>query len=88
MRKLITLLGLIGTITLMASCLHEPVSTTITNENGIQVEYLFEKDGIRVYRFSDGCEHHYFTTRGETISETGDSKNRRDENINTQLDKQ
>ena len=87
MRKLIALVALMATITLMASCLHQPLSTTTTNANGIQVEYMFEKDGIRVYRFSDGGYTHYFTTRGETMSTTGDSKSHRDENINTQLDK-
>ena len=32
-----------------------------------KVEYLFEKDGIKVYRFYDG-RYHYFTTGGTTMS--------------------
>ena len=43
--------------------------------------YLFEKDGIKVYRFYDGMEHHYFTSKGETITTQGSSKNHREENI-------
>lgn len=32
------------------------------------VSLLFEKDGIKVYRFEDGGRWHYFTTLGETIT--------------------
>ena len=71
---------------MMSSCYHEPVSST-TTENGVDVELLFEKDGVRVYRFWDGGNKHYFTTRGETMSATN-SKDHHDENINAPQDQQ
>jgi hypothetical protein len=49
--------------------------------NGFSVEFLFEKDGIKVYRFSDGGRSHYFTSKGETISIQSNGKTTTDENI-------
>lgn len=66
---------------IMCSCQHEPLQTTET-VNGIHVQFLFEKDGIKVYRFEDGGYYHYFTTRGETMSGIHtEGKTTRDENI-------
>ena len=41
---------------------------------------MFEKDGVKVYRFYDG-KYHYFTTNGETISNKKNGKSDYDENI-------
>jgi len=65
---------------LLTGCYKDPQSST-TVGNGFQVEFLFEKDGIKMYRFYDGGRHHYFTSIGETISSHSDGKNTRDENI-------
>lgn len=66
---------------IMCSCEYKPLDTTEI-VNGIHVEFLFEKDSIKVYRFHDGGHTHYFTTRGETMSEMHTDKNTiRDENI-------
>lgn len=76
MKKTILFLGVLF---LMTGCYNEPQSVT---KEGIdfEVEFLFEKDGVKVYRFRDGGRAHYFTTQGETISTIG-SKNRYEENI-------
>jgi len=70
---------LVISLALVASgCINESVSSS--NEGmGIKVEYLFVKDGVKVYRFRDGGRYHYFTTLGETISTRNKEK---DENIN------
>ena len=34
-----------------------------------KVEFLFEKDGVRVYRFLDYSKYHYFTSSGDIINE-------------------
>ena len=66
---------------IMCSCEYKPLDTTEI-VNGIHVEFLFEKDSVRVYRFHDGGYTHYFTTKGETMSEKHTDKNTiRDENI-------
>lgn len=84
MRRLFngTVIGLfiLGISLLVTSCLKDPQSMT-TVGNGFKVEFLFEKDGIKMYRFLDGGRHHYFTSTGETISSQSDGKNTVDENI-------
>ena len=41
-----------------------PGYSVITNDSkaGFQIEYLFECDGIKMYRFYDGGHYRYFTT--------------------------
>lgn len=68
---------------LFGACNNEPMSTErLGKDNGFQVEYLFEKDGVKVYRFFDGNRDHYFTTRGETMSRQTAGKTSYSENIN------
>lgn len=78
MRKLITILSLTVLLSL-TSCKNAPQSTTIEG-NGFKVEYLFTKDGIKVYRFYDGSTH-YFTSKGETITTQQEGKTNYEENI-------
>lgn len=78
MKKLLLLLTVILFLT---SCRKDGIESQATNNDEFQVTYLFEKDGIKVYRFYDGMEHHYFTSKGETITTQGTSKNHREENI-------
>ena len=54
---------------LFGACTNEPMSKEqLGKDDGFAVEYLFEKDGVKVYRFEDGGHYHYFTTKGETIT--------------------
>ena len=54
---------------LFGACTNEPMSKEqLGKDDGFAVEYLFEKDGVKVYRFEDGRHYHYFTTKGETIT--------------------
>ena len=76
MKKLV-ILGIVAT--LLSSCYKESISTEKVGD--FQVEFIFEKDGIKVYRFMDGGRAHYFTNRGETISTHRENKSNRDENI-------
>lgn len=67
---------------LATSCMESPnPQSTTTEGNGFKVEYLFTKDGVKVYRFRDGNRIHYFTTRGETISTQTSGKTTYEENI-------
>ena len=68
---------------LFGACTNEPMSKEMIGKNGgFEVEYLFEKDGIKVYRFWDGGHYHYFTSKGETISTQTVGKTTYSENIN------
>ncbi len=81
MKKLliVLLLGLTG-------CYNEPQSIEHTGKDDkFEVEYLFEKDGIKVYRFYDGGNAHYFTTGGETMTEQQSGKTSYEERISSQL---
>lgn len=72
----------LGTI-LFGACNNEPMSREHIGKNdGFEVEYLFEKDDVKVYRFYDGGRFHYFTTKGETISTQTAGKTTYSENIN------
>ena len=72
----IILLGLVG-------CTNEPMSKErIGKDDGFEVEYLFEKDGVKVYRFWDVGHYHYFTTGGETMTQQQEGKSSYPENIN------
>ena len=65
----------------LTACKHEAQSVT---REGIdfKVEFLFEKDGVKMYRFYDMGNYHYYTNRGETISKQSSGKSSRPENIN------
>ena len=68
---------------IFGACINEPMSKEqLGKGDGFEVEYLFEKDGIKVYRFWDGGHYHYFTSKGETISVQSAGKTRYSENIN------
>lgn len=60
---------LLGALLLLSiiSCKKVAVSSS-TEGNEVQVDLVFVKDSIKVYRFEDGGRYHYFTSRGETIS--------------------
>jgi hypothetical protein len=72
---LILLSGIVFT-----GCYNDPQSSTVEG-HGFHVEYLFEKDGIKVYRFRDGGRTHYFTSKGETITTHHENKHEHEENI-------
>ena len=76
-KTILTLVIIIG----LSSCYKEP-QTAERIGNGFKVEFLFEKDGIKVYRFFDGGDCHYFTSKGETMSTQHQGKTSRQENIN------
>jgi hypothetical protein len=65
MKKIIGLLLI--SITLV-SCVGDGIEKSKTNNDDYEVTYLFEKDGVKVYRFYDGMHFHYFTSKGETIT--------------------
>ena len=82
MKKIIGLLLI--SITLV-SCVGDGIEKSKTNNDDYEVTYLFEKDGVKMYRFYDAPHYHYFTSRGETIttqtSGSGKHETRHEENI-------
>jgi hypothetical protein len=82
MKKGILRAFFVGGILLLVGCLNEPESTESTGKDGnIKVEYLFEKDGIKIYRFYDNGLYHYFTSNGETMTEQSTGKSTYEERI-------
>lgn len=49
-------------ITLLASCKGEALDTIQTTNQDFKVEFLFDVDGCKVYRFRDGGYYRYLTT--------------------------
>jgi len=68
-------------VLLLASCKQAPISSS-REGTGVEVELLFEKDSVKVYRFWDNSSYHYFTSKGETISTQQSGKTHYEENIN------
>lgn len=50
-------------VLVLAGCAKEgsPVSVSQVGNDDFEVTFLFEKDGVQVYRFSDAGEYRYFT---------------------------
>lgn len=59
---------------------NKAAQSTTTKGNDIRVEFLFEQDSVKVYRFFDDG-YHYFTTRGETMTTQHRGKTHHEENI-------
>jgi hypothetical protein len=82
MKKII---GLLLISIILVSCVGNGIEKSKTNNDDYEVTYLFEKDGVKMYRFYDGIQFHYFTSRGETIttqtSGSGKNETRHEENI-------
>lgn len=49
-------------------CSVEPEQVEKTSNQNIKVDFLFEKDGCRVYRFTDGGQNIYWTNCRGNIS--------------------
>ena len=77
MKKILLAAAIIAALT---GCYKDAQSTKIEG-NGVKVELLFEHNGIKMYRFLDGGRYHYFTDRGETITNEQSGKNYYEENI-------
>ena len=68
--------------TTLFGCYKEPQSVEHTGKgDSFEIEYLFEKNGVKMYRFYDGGLYHYFTTTGETITEQSTGKTSYEEKI-------
>ena len=84
MKRILTFYTIIIVLGAMifGACINEPISKErIGKDDGFEVEYLFDKDGVKVYRFFDNGHYHYFTTKGETISTQSAGKTTYSENI-------
>lgn len=71
MKALIKTSVLIAVITLFFSCMsiQKPVSRVAPNDNQTyKVDYLFEHEGCKVYRFMDRGNYVYFTNRNSEIT--------------------
>ena len=81
MRTIIKTAVLIAVITLFFSCkiIQKPVSSMSPNDNKTyQVDYLFEHEGCKVYRFVDHGNYVYFTNcNGDVTSIENDSTHTR-----------
>ena len=59
-------IALLGSV-FFSGCAKDPISTERSNNSQIEVELLFEKDGVKVYRFTDNGRYIYYTdARGRT----------------------
>ncbi len=63
------------------SCKSEPISTVKKGE--IEVEFLFENDGCKLYRFADGINRVYYSDcSGKASYDTGGKNSQHIETLN------
>lgn len=77
MKESITKILICISLCLIGACTKSPISVEKTNNGDFKVEFLFEKDGCKMYRFYDVWQYHYFmTTSGhtETNHKEGDAE--------------
>ena len=75
MKRVIKFISLIVISMLLFGCSIEPQSIDV--KKNCEVEFLFEQDGVKVYRFRDGGYRRYFTTRGDTFWQESSGKTTR-----------
>ena len=61
MKKILKYSLVLLLIIIITSCNEAGLEKTQTNNPNFNVELLFTKDSINVYRFEDGMHYHYFT---------------------------
>lgn len=75
---------------MMTSCKKVAVSSS-TEGNQVQVDLIFVKDDVKMYRFEDNGRYHYFTSRGETMTTqsegSGKNETHYEENIQQDMKK-
>jgi hypothetical protein len=72
----------IATSVLLTACSNNGGNDIAIEKNPYEVYYLFEKDGVKVYRFYDEGYYRYFTNRNETIGTIRAGKHNRIETVN------
>jgi hypothetical protein len=84
MKKVLVILAIVLMIT---SCKKKfetseaNISPVLAKQIEYDVKFLFEKDGIKTYRFYDEGRYHYFTTNGETMTSQKSNKTSYEDNI-------
>ena len=61
------ILAIITFLIALVGCQDNPVSTSTTNNSKIGVDFLFEHEGCRVYRFYDGGGPVYYANCGSHV---------------------
>lgn len=81
------LLAFCALVTIAFGCAKPAEVRTASSNSWFQVELLFEHDGVKVYRFYDQMQYHYYAdARGKTVSlktTGGKNKHQVDEDIPT-----
>lgn len=62
------LLSTIFFIIILSACTQEGLKEEKTNNENFLVSFLFEYEGIKVYRFYDNGRFHWFTSQGQCSS--------------------
>lgn len=82
--KKITLISVIS-LALFCSCLNEAHNKVETTNSNFEVEFLFEKDGCKIYRFIDGGHAVYWTDcRGKVEDVHNESSGKSSHEVRTQ----
>jgi len=68
--KKVSIIIALSLIVLLNSCVEDGISTTQTQNQNFTVDFLFENDGCKVYRFKDADRYIYYTSCTGQTTET------------------
>lgn len=87
MKKIIFLLAFVFSLVLTGCKKAGTQVQTDGEKHDFDVQFLFETDGVKVYRFFDGGDYIYFTnTSGTTSYMTGSKFRERNTSLNNRLE--
>jgi Domain of unknown function (DUF4884) len=72
--KSLSLAILMVALGVMSGCFADPVSRQTTNNKQIDVEFIFEHDGCKAYRFEDGGSERYYVDCRNSTTVTWDER--------------
>ena len=75
MKKKLMLSLIFVVLVVICGCEQTPQATSYVGS--VEVDFLFEHDGVRVYRFYDHASAVYFTTKGDVQSRVSDGETSR-----------
>ncbi len=71
MKKKLCLLSVL-IVFAFSGCYNQSKEQVVTNNPAFDVEFLFEHDGCKVFRFYDGGHIHYYTTCQGSVTSVED----------------
>ena len=68
-------IALFSVLAILQGCSKDPISVEVSSNTNVTVDFLFEHDGCKLYRFVDGGKPIYYAKCRESTQTTWNSTN-------------